>query len=322
MQIAITIEQAQQNFELSQIGEVSPATIRWYKHRLTSLVEFLGNVAIAEITINDLRRWRVWLLEKNSRWASHSHKPEQEGGLSTWTIRGYIRAIRRFFNWLVEEGYLPSSPAQRLKMPPKPEEPPKAVSDEDLQKFLKEARATSPRDYAIVCFLADTGCRVGGLIGLTLEDLNLVHGRATVREKGRGGKNKARTVYLMEETKEAIEVWLQERPSTGSKHVFVGIRGPLKDSGVYQMLQRLGKRAGVNGRCNPHAFRHGWARGALKNGADLATVSQILGHSSIQVTADFYARWADEELAQRHRKYSWLKPTQGKEPEDEESSAE
>ena len=84
------------------------------------------------------------------------------------------------------------------------------------------------------------------------------------------------------------------------------------------MLKRLAKRAGVNGRFNPHAFRHGWARGALKNGADLGTVSQILGHSSIQVTAEFYARWADEELAQRHQKFSWLNSTHQDEQSEEE----
>lgn len=310
----ITIEQAQQAFELSQVGEVATSTISWYRQRINSLIAFLGNVAIEEITIHDLRRWRAWLLEKKNRWASHSHKPEQEGGLSVWTIRGYVRAIRYFFNWLVEEGYLSNSPAQRLKPPPKPEEPPKAISTEDLKKLLDEAKATSARDYAIVCFLADTGCRVGGLVGLELADLELKRGRATVREKGRGGQQKARTVYLGADTTAALEAWLEKRPLTDSDHIFLGQRGPLKDNGVYQMLKRLAKRAGVNGRFNPHAFRHGWARGALENGADLGTVSQILGHSSIHVTAEFYARWADEELAKRHQRYSWLNTTQDEDP--------
>ena len=67
-------------------------------------------------------------------------------------------------------------------------------------------------------------------------------------------------------------------------------------STVIQMLRRMGKRAGVSGRVNPHAFRHAFAREFMLNGGDIGTVSQILGHTQIAVTKQFYAVFSTEEL--------------------------
>ncbi len=72
------------------------------------------------------------------------------------------------------------------------------------------------------------------------------------------------------------------------------------------MLERTAQRAQLRGRFNPHAFRHAFARDMLDNGADLATVSQLLGHRSIETTARFYARWSDEELHRKHQRFSPL----------------
>ncbi len=132
--------------------------------------------------------------------------------------------------------------------------------------------------------------------------------RALVYEKGRGGRKKAQYVYFSEYTKGAIEEYLRVRPESGSDRLFVSKRGgDMTPRAVYQVLKRLAGKAGVRGRFNPHAFRHGWAREALRNGADLGTVSDILGHSSIEVTKKFYARWADDELRERHDRFTWLK---------------
>ncbi|MBN1956041.1 MAG: tyrosine-type recombinase/integrase, partial [Anaerolineae bacterium] len=117
---------------------------------------------------------------------------------------------------------------------------------------------------------------------------------------------KARYVYLKERTTDALRSWLSVRPSGKGDAVFVGLRGPLTESGIYQVLRRLAKAADIEGRHNPHSMRHGWARGALRNGADISDVSQILGHSDIAVTVKFYGQWADDELKERHDQFSWL----------------
>ncbi len=104
--------------------------------------------------------------------------------------------------------------------------------------------------------------------------------------------------------------WLSIRPSDKGDGVFWGLRGPLTESGIYQMIRRVAETEGIEGRFNPHSFRRGWARGALWNGADINDVSHVLGHSSIFVTSKFYGCWRDEQLKQVHDQVSWL-PDEG-----------
>jgi integrase/recombinase XerD len=301
------LSEALREFDLSLVGNAAPSTRRWYQQRLGALAEFLGDVGVEEVTITRLREWRAALVGREARWSEHPTRPEVKGGLSSHTVRGYIRAVRAFGNWLEREGMVVSSPAARLRLPPVGQNPPKAVSPDDVLRMLEVADV---RDRAIVCFLACTGCRVGGLCDLRLSDLELGHDppRAMVREKGRGGK-KSRLVFCGPQTVEALWAWLSvcsDQIAGDEDHVFLGQRGPLTEAGVYQVLRRLAKKAGIRGRFNPHAFRHAFARGALENGADLGTVSQLLGHSSVTVTNEFYGRWTQDELGRRHSEFGWF----------------
>jgi site-specific recombinase XerD len=89
--------------------------------------------------------------------------------------------------------------------------------------------------------------------------------------------------------------------------VFLSYTGhALTADGVRLILKRIAHQAGVRGRCNPHAFRHRFVRELLSNGCDLATASQLAGHSSVQVTAAFYARWTTDELRDKHAQFARL----------------
>jgi len=70
------------------------------------------------------------------------------------------------------------------------------------------------------------------------------------------------------------------------------------------MIRRRAKEAGISGRVNPHAFRHAFARDYLLNGGDLATVSELMGHSGLDVTKDNYAIFNVRELQAKHALYS------------------
>ena len=299
------LHNAIQNYISDQASFVSPATTEWYAKRLKPLSP-LANKQLNRIKPDELRRAWVELANRKVRWSNHpSGRSPAKGGLSPYTLAGYIRCWRAFFQWCVERGYMERNPASSLKMPPLPDQPPKALSESDLQKLLAAAK-DNPRDYAIVCVLADSGCRVGGLVSLTLDALNLRRGRALVCEKGRAG-GKQRTIYFKARTLQAIRDYLGVRPASDFDNVFLGKKkGPLTPSGVHSLLERLAICAKVKGRSNPHAFRHGFARGAVENGVDLSQVSQLLGHRDVSVTVKFYARWADNELKRAHARASWL----------------
>jgi len=109
--------------------------------------------------------------------------------------------------------------------------------------------------------------------------LGQTQGLALVRGKG----SRERFVFLEEPTVVALRAWqaAQEPPAD---RVFTGQRGPLTPNGAYQILKRLKDRAGVSGRCHPHAFRHAFGREWIMSNGDLSSLSDELGHSDISVT--------------------------------------
>ncbi|MCC7360538.1 MAG: tyrosine-type recombinase/integrase [Anaerolineales bacterium] len=266
-------------------GVKSPATVEWYENRLVELSKAFGACPVDSITTDDLRAWR---------------STQSQRAISAWTLHGNVRAAKRFFKWLVEEGHLQSSGAARLELPHLPMDPAPGIAKSDMQKMIRAA-ADNLRDYALCKFLADSAARVGGLVSLRIENLDFETGRATVREKG----SKSRTVYFSRSTGLALLRYLG-----GRKHgpVFLDVRQrgePLTVSGVYQLLQRLARRCGVEHKFNPHAWRHGVARRWLQErGANLGVVSQLLGHADVGVTVKFYGTFADEDLRRAHQKYT------------------
>jgi len=292
--------------------QLSPHTITWYRKMLTPLVEALHGTDIRDITAAMVREYIADLQARPSRYtSSESRRPQKRGGLSPSTVGGHIRAVRAFFHWCQREYSLPGNPASTLRPPRQRRAEPKAISLPDLKQLLAAAATVnSPlarRDLAMMAFLADTGCRSAGLLGLQMADLHLIERMAVVREKG----DRARAVPFTGYTVEALQRWLEVRPK-GATTVFCALSSdgygkPLTHSGLRTALLRWADVAGVKGRVNAHSFRHGFARAYLENGGDLATLAQLMGHSSVEVTVAFYAVFTDAELSRFHAQFTPLK---------------
>ena len=312
------LSEALEIFYLSMDGVVAEGTIKFYSNRLPSLVKILGDKQISEVSLDDLRLWRSKLSKREVKYEGHKYHPEVQGKLSPYTIRQYVKCARRFFKWLYEDGKLDTNPADRLKMPPKPDLPRKGISKTDLFKIIIAAEKSCIRDLAIVLFLADTGCRVGGLANLKIDDIDLPNNRATVFEKGKGGSAKKRVVFYGDKTSYALSSYLMQRPRDCEIHQGAvdylllctikngGLYHKLSEEGIYRMLKRLASKWGIEKGFNPHNFRHGAIRGWLANGMPLSLASQLAGHSSVTVTADIYGTANEEELYQAHRHYTWI----------------
>lgn len=265
-------------------GSHSRSTIAIYQAAYKSLG--LDDQTIETVTVAQLRSWQA-----------EKFKAVEAGKLSVQTLHRYTSVIKIFFDWCVGEEMISVSPATRLSLPKLPKnELPANIADRDLMRLLDAAYKSGPRNYAILRFLANTGCRVSGLTELKLDDLDLINLRANVCEKG----GKSRYVYFNEATANAIRAWLVMRPTHYDDHVFIGLKGPLTRFGIRSLLVRLAAKAHVEGRYNPHSFRHAWARRALEQCRfDLGAVSHFLGHSRVQVTDEFYGRWTEGEWAER-----------------------
>lgn len=305
-------------FYTSMYGVVSDSTIKFYENRLPSLIKILGDKEISEVSLDDLRFWRMKLSKREVKYENHKYHPPVEGKLSPYTIRQYVKCARRFFKWLYEDGKLDDNPARQLKLPPKPDIPRKGISKTDLAKIIAAAEESSIRDLAIVLFLADTGCRVGGLAHLKIDNIDFQNHQALVFEKGKGGNAKKRVVFFGGKTAHTLSMLLTRRPQDSEispdavEYLFLGSRRrngvyqKLSENGIYQVLKRLAKKWGIEKGFNPHNFRHGAIRGWLANGMPLSLASQLAGHSSVNVTGDIYGTANEKELSHAHEIYTWL----------------
>jgi site-specific recombinase XerD len=278
-------------FYLSMQDIKSDSTIIWYKARFSSLGDLLS-ADLQNITLNDLRLWRAAL----------------PGHLSTYTIHGYIRSVKRLFHWLLEEGYIDRDVSLRLERPSLPHQHARGISAKNQAAMIAAAKS-NPRDYALLLLLRDSGCRLHGLASLTIQNLDLSNCRALVWEKGRGGNHKSRFIFYTTTTAKALSFWLDKRPCIDCDNVFLGFqrgRGwkALTTDGIYQILERIAKRQGIDTGFNPHNWRHARVRQWLQNGMNLAIASQLAGHSSVSITADIYGIITPEELALNHAKYT------------------
>ena len=286
----------------SQANGVSPATLKWYRSLLNKAAVHFGRQPLTDITPRHLREYIVELRTHEGKYIDAKQKPPQAGRLSSSSVAGHVTALHAFFAWCSAEYAMPN-PMANIARPKRREPTPKAIAKNDFMKLFDATGegAAGARDRAILAFLADSGVRMGGLITLSLDNLNIAQCWAIVNEKG----GKARRVNFTRYTAGLIQRWLLFRVSS-SESVFVSLTSgqALTESGVNQILKRLKARAGVTGRVNAHSFRHAFAREYVLNGGDVVTLAKLLGHADINTTAAYYAVFTPDELAMLHERYS------------------
>lgn len=280
----------------SEADGASPKTTKWYKAIIQKMATALGNLPIDEVTRIQMREYIVSLRQATERYADAPQKPTQQGGYTPDTIASYITALHGFWSWVADE-YDISNPMKGIKRPARPAPEPKAIESETFMTLFDGASYL--RDKVILAVLADTGCRIGGLMDMEIENLRLAQRRIRVTEKGR----KPRTLFFTHFTAGILgeyiggrkqgPIWLSER--TGE---------PLTEHGVRMMLKSLKERTGIIGRVNPHAFRHGFAREYIKRGGDISTLAKLLGHADMSITAKYYAVFDEDELQEFHDKFT------------------
>lgn len=295
---------------------LSEASIRWYKTILSGVLMTFEGREIEEIPVSEIRRWIVSLSERDTRYGGQ--RPSEQGGLSEESIKSHKRALLRFWKWASEE-YDFENVSKRIKHPGVSKGNPKnAIRPEDMWKMIQASAVTpqggniltSMRDAAMLVFLADTGCRASGILSLDVRDVNFDKRYALVTEKRRKGKSNIRRVNFLPATGDLIMQYLDARPEFDSDALWLAFTrkgkpsGPFQYYGFYAMLKRVARRAEVEGRFNPHAFRHGFAQHYLLSGGDMGSLSQLFGHSSLAVTADNYGQFEQNALSSQHDKFS------------------
>ena len=191
-------------------------------------------------------------------------------------------------------------PTSALSAPRRAKKLPQVLNYAEVQKLLAAPRGDEPtalRDRALLEVMYACGLRASETIGLELGDVDLHEGFLRARGKG----SKERLVPLGRKAIAAISSYLRGgRPKLiGERHevrLFVNFRGgPLSRQGLYKIVQRNAREAGLAGQLSPHTLRHSFATHLLAGGCDLRAVQEMLGHADISTT-QMYTHLSGEQL--------------------------
>ncbi len=267
-------------------------TLGYYRYNLSAFIAWLDSQAVQrvhELTSAHIRNYMAGL---------------QARELSGYTLLAAYRAIRRFCNFCVDEGWIRTSPTAKTKPPRIDKAIRKVLTQEEFKKLLDACE--SARETALLTFLLDTGLRLSEVVALNGEHIDLAKGVVTVRA-GKGRKDRI-TFLGATARKDMLRYYLE---SFGSKqgpepqapvwpNSHTGER--LTPSGMTQLVKRIAKRAGVKG-VSMHAFRRTHATWSTKAGMPLAALQRLLGHSELSTTQR-YLGLNDDDLRDAHGKSS------------------
>ncbi|GAW91683.1 site-specific tyrosine recombinase XerD [Calderihabitans maritimus] len=213
----------------------------------------------------------------------------QKNGMSTATVSRRLAALRSFYRFLLEEGFIGEDPTAELETPKRPRKLPQVLSPGEVSLLLRQPDCSQPvglRDKAMLELLYATGLRVSELVFLDINQVNLDLG--FVRCMGKGSKERIvpvgeAAVYYVGEYLRRGRRELVNNPE--EKSLFVNCHGRrLTRQGFWKILKKYARQAGIKKEITPHTLRHSFATHLLENGADLRSVQEMLGHADITTT--------------------------------------
>ena len=216
------------------------------------------------------------------------------------TLQRKAACLRSFYRHLRREGALQHDPAADLRAPRKSQKLPHVLNRAEVARLLSAPRGTDPgslRDRALLELMYACGLRASEAIALEVGDVDLEAG--VLRARGKGSKE--RLVPVGSAAVRAVTAYLQRgRPAlVGLGHeprLFVNQRGQgLTRQGLYKIVQRHARAAGLSGRMSPHTLRHTFATHLLAGGCDLRSLQEMLGHADI-ATTQLYTHLSAERL--------------------------
>ena len=265
-----------------RIEGCSERTISYYQTTVKHLLS-KTETSVRKITTEEMREYLSNYQKRND--------------CSNVTIDNVRRNISSFFSWLEEEDYILKSPMRRIHKIKTKTVVKSTISDEGIE--LLRDNCKEKRDLAIIDLLYSTGIRVGELVNLNIDDIDLEGRECIVYGKG----DKERRVYFDAKAKVHLKEYIETRKDD-NKALFVTLDSPhdrLKISGVEIRLRKLGRELNLE-RIHPHKFRRSMATRAIDKGMPIEQVQKILGHSQIDTTMK-YAMVNQNNVKSAHQKF-------------------
>lgn len=287
----------------------APRTIQTYVEDATELAAHLAGRNAVDLVQADIESYLDTLWDR---------------GLQPATVAKRYRSIQQFCKWLEREGEVTVSPMDKMRPPQVPEKPVPVVPDDAMERLLghiiKDRRSdlfTARRDEAIFRVFVDCGLRLQELADLTVESIDLDTDELRVYGKGR----RWRVVPFGDDTAQALHKYLRERnrrpdarrikfvgedkkdPRNGEHLLWLGKKGPLRYSGILQMVKRRSRAAlGIEGHIHPHQLRHTAAHQHAAAGLSETEMMRLFGWKSDAMPKLYGASAADERAREAKRR--------------------
>jgi integrase/recombinase XerD len=298
---------------------LSPHTVRNYRTSFAKLqTYFAKDPPFGSITRDQLLDFFTWLQEEYTSQPDGA-APRGRIKLGPKTILNIHTELSGLWTWAVDEGFVAKNLVRTIELP-NPKAPViDTFTKEDIEALIgacekaktwktreqtASLRFTGDRDKAIILVLFDTGVRASELCDMKISDVNLTANNIKVLGKGQ----KERLVYFGKRTAKALWKYLTPRMKDANDDDRVFVVGPDDDPRpmtrdvLRKLVMRIGERAGV-ANVYPHRFRHSFAITYLRNGGDLFTLQDLLGHSDMAMVKR-YAHVAQADCARAHQKAS------------------
>ncbi len=271
---------------------MAAGTLYFYRAKLKLFSTYCESQIIThvrQVTPDILRRFLLYLQEQG-------HNP---GG-----VHGVFRAVRAFLLWWEAETEPEDwkNPIHKVKAPEVPDEPLEPVELETVKALINNCRGnefTAIRDKALLLFLLDTGARAAEVCALNVSDVDMMTGAVLIRQgKGR----KYRTVFLGQKTRRSLRAYVKARPGKMAALWVTRDGERLTYWGLNEIIRRRAKQAKVE-KPGLHDFRRAFALNFLRNGGDIYSLQNLMGHADLQVLRR-YLKQTEADLRLAHQKGS------------------
>ena len=213
---------------------------------------------------------------------------KEEKELSSSSLSRHLSTLRSFYNYLLSEGVVDNNPFKLISTPKKPIKLPNYMKYSEFEEMINSCDETplGIRNRCLLEVLLATGARIGELININLNDIDLSNKEIRVLGKG----NKERIVFLNDHATDSLKEYINNSrlellKGKKSDRLFINhIGGDLTTRGVRDILDNIIKKSSLSIKVTPHMFRHTFATMLLNEGCDLKTVQELLGHVNMSTT--------------------------------------
>ncbi len=299
MKLESMIEEYLEHMEIEQNRSLK--TVDNYRHYLTRLVDFAGDIDVIEITPELIRKWRLWLNRLGTNTSEELQKNTQNYHLIA--LRSFLKYCTKRDLKVISSDKIELARTKRVQVT--------FLNQDEMEQLLAQPNTETLaglRDRAILELLFSSGLRVSELTNLNRDHINLTRREFMVRGKGQ----KDRPIFISEEASDWITKYLEKRTDS-SPPLFARVGGVkridqtgnfmrLTPRSVQRLVANYALKAGITKHVSPHTLRHSYATDLLMNGADLRSVQAMLGHSNISTT-QIYTHITDPHLKSVHEKF-------------------